>query len=194
MEFRRKFYFNITQQYGSTETGSVAISKINDLKNEFSMPFRKIGFKMEALENEENLYEILIDSTETIGAYIYHNKLQRIEPELYRTSDYGKYVDGKLIICGRITDIINVAGRKISKKYMESVMKKYPHLIWAKIEYGSNGLTCRYKLNDKKKTKEFKEFCKKELPAFSMPQKFIWIDDIESILTWKEGIKWEGAV
>lgn len=190
LEFRKKFHFSLTQQYGSTETGSVAISKSDDLKNEFSMSFRNIEYKLELFGQEEELYEILIDSKDTIGTYIFNNKLQYIEPGIYRTSDYGQCVDGKLIISGRIKDIVNIAGRKISKKYMESVMKKYPYLIFAKIEDESNGLSCRYKLYDKEKIMEFKEFCKKELPSFSMPQKFIWMDDLENILTWKEGIKW----
>lgn len=70
IEFADKFGYVITQQYGSTETGSLGISRPGDLKNEFSICFRGVSFNVRSMENEQDLCEIIVSSPETIGAYI----------------------------------------------------------------------------------------------------------------------------
>lgn len=184
-QFFKQYSYYITQQYGSTETGSIAFSRLKDKKNEFSVFLDDTSIKCEKYDQGNNLYEIYISSPTTIGSYIYENTVQLLDVNKYRTLDYGILKDGILTIYGRIDDIISIAGKKISKKYMEKIMKRFNDLSYVKITYEKGELTCRYKLNKKDSLQNFIEFCEKQLPAFSYPKKYISIENNDNI-NWKE--------
>ncbi len=190
--FANKYGHIITQQYGSTETGSLGISQLGDSKNEFSIFFRGVNYNLELMEDEQELCEIVVSSPETIGAYVYRNELKQIDPYNYRMFDYGKKVGEKLLVCGRLDDIINCAGKKVSKKYIENVIKKFTDLEYFKIERNESGIIFKYKLHSKENKSIFIEFCKKNLPSFALPRDYIWFENVEEIKmsNWKEGIVW----
>lgn len=190
MAFANKFGYIITQQYGSTETGSLGISQLGDSKNEFSLFFRGVDYNLELMEDEQDLCEIIISSPETVGTYVYKNEFKHLDPYNYRTFDYGKKTGERLSVCGRIDDIINCAGKKVSKEYIKNILKDFADLKYIKIEYNENGIIFKYKLHSKENISLFIEFCKKNLPVFALPKEYIWLDNIEETGTWKEGIVW----
>jgi long-chain acyl-CoA synthetase len=124
-EFRSRFGLRINQQYGSTETGAIAINLLDEGADPLAvgvpLPRREIR-----LGTSADAEEIAVRSPGSAVGYLH-------EPELtarhflsgwYLTGDVGFLSeDGVLTIKGRRTAFINVGGYKVDPSEIENVLR-----------------------------------------------------------------------
>lgn len=178
-KFKSKFGIPLTQQYGSTETGSLAISDEVDCANQFTIFMEGVE-----LNCDKRSGEILVHSSETMGSYIINNKVVKIPNNPYHTGDVGKVENNKMVITGRLDDIINIAGNKVSLTYLQKEILKCKGINSVSIEFKrttySAYLICYFSSDIISET-IVREFCKHELPKHFIPQKYVKVP-----LPWKQ--------
>lgn len=102
---------------------------------------------------------------------------------LYHTGDLGKKDrEGRLVICGRLNDMVKINGNRVEPGEIEGVAKKVLGVDWAAARIFDDGrkvFICVYylknmKVNFEKTRKEMEKY----LPYYMLPSFFIHIDKI----------------
>lgn len=113
-QFSDKFDTHIAQFYGSTETGGIA-SKMNG--NTFWTPFKDINVTVEE--------ERLLVSSPFISPYKIENEILIKLDNPFMTEDYIELQDNCFKLVGRTSNILKVAGKRISTKAMEHLLLQH---------------------------------------------------------------------
>jgi long-chain acyl-CoA synthetase len=130
----------LDEGYGMTETCTLITTRIGRLPE----PAGNVGvtaksiLRVEVVDDdhnpvpEETIGEIRVKGPGIMLGYL--NKPQetseRLQDGWVYTGDLGyKLADGSLVLCGRKTEFINVAGLKISPVEIEAVLNSYPGVI-----------------------------------------------------------------
>lgn len=133
------FGFPVTQIYGSSETAANTVnSKVRENKDYQTVGTSIAGVKIRIMDNEHELKrmqkgEICISSPYCAKGYI--EKTYTDYKGMVRTGDIG-YLDeqGLLYIVGRIKNMINVAGKKVSPEEVEQVIRQFENVKDVRVE------------------------------------------------------------
>ncbi len=188
--FKERFGAPLLQQYGSTETGSLAFGEENDSYSVVGKPLDGVGFNI--VNDELDRPILYISSPGTIGAYITENGIEELPKTNYRTGDMGRMTqDGKLEILGRSDDVIIVTGVKVSKSLLSSIITKFPGITHVKIGVLENRnlpeIYCEYAGSTDIDAGKLLEFCKKNIPGNQVPKFFRHVhkSELEPRSSWK---------
>lgn len=175
--FLDRFGIELTQQYGSTETGTITICQKGDPPECQGAPIEgnDISFK------EENNKNVMVVNTHGTMGYYIGEETELIANDFYETNDVGYFDDeGRLFIDGRKDDIIIRAGEKINLKIIGKIISENELIQKAEVVLDTNSelkeLVCFYSLvDDSMEIDEDKllDFCKKRLSQYQVPRKFI---------------------
>lgn len=190
-EFRQRFGKKLLQQYGSTETGSLAIgySEINNRYVGKPIP----GAKVEIMKDKFLRSCLYVNSAETIGGYITETGIEWLNGK-YKTGDMANIdSSGGIELLGRCDDVLIVDGKKVDKRYVETCIKTITGITEAKIYLGKSGtateLICKYTGEQELSKEKFITKCKPVLATFQIPKKFIYVENtyFQSSRSWKAG-------
>jgi len=109
------------------------------------------------------------------------------------TGDLAKYdKHGKLIICGRLKDLIIHKGLNIYPQEIENVISKYPAVLRVGVigldedSYGKIPVAVvQLRVKDEKIEEKLRALCKNELAGYKIPRKFIFVKDMPVTATGK---------
>lgn len=186
--FEKKFGVCMTQMYGSTETGSLAISSNEDEANFLSIMFEGVEFIVK--EDADGIPWIYVKTLETIGSYLKSNPSKNLQEEYIKMGDIGEITkDNRLHILGRGDDVVIVYGKKFSIKTINNVLKKNPDLVDFKLyKNKENGeLICEYVSDFEPQL--IRQFCRKHLQEYQIPKHFYKVDSIQ-----KNNISWKNRL
>lgn len=192
--FRTRFGVWVTQLYGCTEAGSVAIDL--DMTDK---PYGSVGRPMQNVEIKiisdrgttlpvGEIGEIVIVSqTLTSG---YHNmpelNQQAFKDGAFFTGDLGKIDEsGRLYITGRKKILIDTGGRKVDPIEIEDVLVTHPHIKEA-VVVGAKGFFAGeiikavivIKEGETVDKREISDYCKARLAEFKVPRMIEFRDEI----------------
>ena len=183
----------LIQQYGSTETGSLAISEPGDPANCVGLPLH--GVHVEAREVSANGSVLYVSSPETAGRYITEEGTPlSLEPQ-HCTGDVG-YVDarGRLRIDGRADDVVIRAGKKVSLRWVEDVLRELPEIARARVSCRKVGdrpeLHAEYASDSDVPYEVFVAHCSARLASHQMPKTFMRVplETLQRSRSWKQVI------
>lgn len=102
---------------------------------------------------------------------------------VYHTGDLGRFdEEGRLIICGRLNDMVKINGNRVEPGEIEAVTKKVLGIEWAAARIFDDGqkvFICVYYLdNIEVNFEETRRKMEKYLPYYMLPSFFIHIDNI----------------
>ncbi|MDD3324025.1 MAG: AMP-binding protein [Sulfurospirillaceae bacterium] len=112
-EFTDTFHTTLIQIFGSTETGSIAYKKQDDL---FWTPFDGV----EVTLNDEGLLHV---SSPFISKILWNNGFTHTNGAI-QTFDYATLQDGKFQLIGRSQNILKVAGKRYATAQIEEILEK----------------------------------------------------------------------
>ncbi|MGN6712515.1 ANL family adenylate-forming protein [Anaerocolumna jejuensis] len=189
-KFYKKFNIWPIQQYGSSETGSLALSEFGDEYNIIGLPLSGVEFYIDSEGSSKN--NILVSTKDTIGSYVVNGNLLNLDNERFKIGDIGEIrADRKLIIYGRSDDIIIKGGEKISITAVTKVIKLLPEIDEVLIYQSNNALQeviCNYSSNQVISNDKLINHCKQYLSNYQIPSQFIRVEKIENCRhhSWKK--------
>ena len=104
------------------------------------------------------------------------------EGKLYKTGDLAYWrEDGEIIFCGRIDNQVKLNGQRIELGEIENVISSSDYIssVAVLIQKNANkdGLVA-FCCGDESRKKHLKELCAQKLPAYMVPQAFVFIDEM----------------
>lgn len=186
-EIARDFY-SITkkvihQEYGSTETGTIALNMSDDLeKNIHSVgqPLKNIEINI-CIENEEESGIIEVKSKAISLGYIDEDFMSGC---WYKTGDIGYLDDDNYIfIVGREKRMINIAGKKVNPSEIEAILLKSSDvsevLVRGIILDSEEAIEALIVTKNKSLNKDdVKKFCIGKIAPYKIPRVINWVDSL----------------
>jgi acyl-coenzyme A synthetase/AMP-(fatty) acid ligase len=173
--------------YGSTECGGIAYDASDNPRTDASY----VGSPMENVElaiADNGCLEVHGDA---VGETYWPEPSERLAPGRFRTTDLADIIEGSVYLRGRATDVINIAGRKISPETIETVLLKHPSVrqcvVFGVTENDRERIVACVALEGQKGEMEtearcsntnLKHFLLNYLPAWQIPRDFWFVQEL----------------
>ena len=194
-ELEKVFNVPLIESYGMTEaTHQMTTNLLPPFKRKSGSVGLAVGLKVKVVDNNfvplpnEKEGEIIIKGESVFKGYLANNSANKtsFSKGWFRTGDLGYFdKDGCLFISGRIKEIINRGGEKISPKEIDEVFIKHPKIskvITFSIKHDKLGedVALAVVLRDKQKLNksDIKDFAKNKLAPFKIPRNIYFLKDI----------------
>ncbi|MFC4305870.1 class I adenylate-forming enzyme family protein [Cohnella boryungensis] len=178
-QFAAKYGVRIGQQYGTSETGVLAM----DWKGEHP---GSVGCVLEGVElsmaGEEEIAVRLAECP-----YLDEQGAERYREGAFHTSDRGERRDGLLYVHGRMDSVMAIGGLKVDLLEIEAKLRQFPGIadvtVYADRQAGSVGAYVQAK--DGCKEEELLSWCRTNMAAHKIPQALYWVDELPRTSTGK---------
>ncbi len=117
-----RFGLKIHNFYGSSECGGIAYDAADTPRPDDSCVGAPVRDVLVSL-NDEGCVVVCGDA---VGSGYWPNADERLRAGTFVTSDLGRFDGGRLYLHGRVGDLINVAGRKVSPESIEMALSSHP--------------------------------------------------------------------
>ncbi len=200
-DIEKIFGVPVIESYGMTEAAHQMTSNLlPPKKREVGSVGFPVGIKVRIFKDKNDLQigevgEVIIKGKSVFKGYIAkpHTNASSFINGWFRTGDLGYFnKEGSLFITGRIKEIINRGGEKISPKEVDDVFMKNIKIEKAvafSIKHEKLGedicLAVVLKKGKKCSSSELKEFARNKLANFKIPKKIYFLDEIPTGATGK---------
>jgi acyl-CoA synthetase (AMP-forming)/AMP-acid ligase II len=182
--------------YGATECGGIAYDT-SDVPREDAAC---IGTPMRDVSLSVNANGCLEVRGRNVGERYWPEPLPNLAGGVYVSTDLAELKDGLVFLRGRASDVINVAGRKISPEQIERILSAHPSvaecLVFgvpsADVQRGENIVACVVQRNATN-AEELRRFVMAKMESWQAPREFWFVDSLEvsargklSRAQWKE--------
>lgn len=173
--------------YGSSECGGIAYdaSSVPRLDPTCAgSPMRNVDLSIA----EDGCLKV---RSQAVGLTYWPEPSANLRPGVFRTSDLARLSDQQVLLCGRVGDQINVAGRKVSPESIEKVLSTHPAVreclvFGAPINDGQRSelIVACVVSHSAMSEDSFKQFMLEKLPAWQVPREW-WL--VESLAANQRG-------
>ena len=129
--FHARYQSPICQHYGSSETGAITTHMPDEVLERPDSVGRPMGdVKMRVVDGE-----VVVTSGALARGYVMGAPTDRqpFQPDGFHTGDRGRMQDGFLYIDGRVDDLINVGGFKVSPREVVDALESFPAVTEAAV-------------------------------------------------------------
>lgn len=191
-KFYEKTQKHILNEYGSTETGTMAINLSVEKYNKVGKPLNNVYINVEPIEELQNLqYEQVGKlSIKSEGMAIGYLNGAPFDRGWFYTGDIvGIDNEGYIEIIGRDKEMVTISGLKVNLSEIYDVIMKHELVQDALIrrvedkEFGEAVEAIVVRTNDKLTSKVLADHCRKYMAAYKVPR----------IIEWSESIKKSGT-
>lgn len=174
----------IHQEYGSSETGTIAINLSDDLEKNICSVGRPLCNVQLRIEKDEDL-DIGIIQVNSRGRSTGYIGEDGFEDGWYTTGDLGNLNDeGYIHILGRVNRLINTSGLKVNPSEVESCLLKHPQVSDVLVrgakhpDFGEVVEALVVRRGDELTEDALSRFCQGNLALFKIPKIFRWVDSL----------------
>jgi long-chain acyl-CoA synthetase len=103
----------------------------------------------------------------------------------FLTGDFGRFdARGHLVLTGRVSAFINVAGRKVQPDEVEQVLRTMPSIADVRVlgapdaARGQQIVACIVPRDGQRNVLAVRQFCASRLAVYKIPRQIIWLDSI----------------
>jgi len=125
----------------------------------------------------------LVVRSRAVGESYWPEPASALGHGVYETTDLASLHDGKVYLQGRLGDLINVAGRKISPEIIERILLTHPKVREC-VVFGApsrdveRSETIVALVAGEKCETELRQFLLERLPAWQMPREWQWVESL----------------
>jgi acyl-coenzyme A synthetase/AMP-(fatty) acid ligase len=167
--------------YGATECGGIAY----DVSAKPRTDPACVGVPMKNVRLSINAEGCLVVRGDAVGQGYWPEPSAALARRRYVSGDLAEIRDGIVHLCGRATDLINVAGRKVSPESIERVLRDHPGvkecLILgapaADLGHGEQIVACVVPESGVE-AEELKLFLQQKLPAWQLPRDWRFVESL----------------
>lgn len=172
----------VINEYGSSETGTIAINYPPDNNYYTGKSLKGVNIKL-INTDKKGIGRLAVKSKGiSLG---YYNQLP-IYGDYYETGDMIQIIDkNRINICGRFNDIVSISGMKVDTKEVEKLILKDTRVKDCLVKkredsiYGECLEAIVVPINEKLKESDVREFCAKHLAIYKIPSYIIFVKQIE---------------
>jgi long-chain acyl-CoA synthetase len=159
--------------YGASECGGIAYDRSGRPREDATCA----GSPMEGVSVALNAEACLRVRSAAVGMTYWPVQEEGLADGQYQTSDLAELRDGNVSLRGRRSDMINVAGRKVSPESIEQALAAHPKVTdcvvfgvpSSEVERGETIVAC-VRLSSRMGVEELREYLLAQLPAWQLPR------------------------
>jgi len=182
-KFREKFGQTIHSFYGSSECGGICYDREARLEQAGFVGASMNGVKIQMLEPGAAASRIRIQSAAAGDGYFPEPDLDKLGGGFFAPDDLLEKSDAGFRIVGRVSDVINVAGKKVNPAEVESEILRVEG-VQAAVVFGrvstlrnEEVVACVVAAPQVRET-ELLEFCRQRLSGWQVPKRIFFVDEI----------------
>ncbi len=168
--------------YGASECGGIAYDRTARPRQDATV----VGSPMENVNVVVDEEECLVVQSRAVGETYWPEPTPVLAGGVYRTSDLAELKEGLVYLRGRVTDLINVAGRKVRPETIEQTLLKHP-LVSDCLAFGVPSteterteyiVVCVVRKSEVA-IDALREFLLARLPAWQVPREWAFVDSLQ---------------
>jgi long-chain acyl-CoA synthetase len=183
------FGVKIHSFYGTTEAGGIAYDDEDELHDETTVG-RPISGVAVTLRPEEGAPDdggrVHVGGKAVAARYVGERSADgSFVDGGFLTGDFGRFDEhGRLLLTGRVSAFINVAGRKVQPEEVEQVLRAMPSIADARVlgapdaARGQQIIACVVPRDDQRNVLAVRQFCASRLAVYKIPRQIVWLDGI----------------
>ncbi|MBU6409179.1 MAG: acyl--CoA ligase [Verrucomicrobia bacterium] len=167
--------------YGASECGGIAFDASDAPREDAAIA----GMPLDGVQVSLNEDGCLIVQSDAVGETYWPPAPPSPGNRVFQTFDLAELKDGKVLLHGRLNDLINVAGRKVSPETIESVLLSHPAIrdclvLGVPSRDKERGQTIAAIIASDAAAEELKAFALERMPAWQAPRLWHFVDSLES--------------
>src|SRR5213594_896080 len=184
-KFREKFNLPIHSFYGSSECGGICYDReaTNETEGFVGRPMKGVG--IEVLEPSASASQIQVHSAAVADGYFPEPDEEKLGNGVFVPDDLLARHGSGFKIVGRISDVINVAGKKVNPAEIEERLLHFPGVRQA-VAFGrpagaglrNEEVAACVVANVNLRENELMEFCRTALIGWQVPKRIFIVDSI----------------
>jgi long-chain acyl-CoA synthetase len=182
-KFRGKFQHSIHSFYGSSECGGICYDREARLVEPGFVGQPMDGVKLELLEPDAPASRIRIQSAAAGDGYFPEPDAEKLGGGFFAPDDLLARSDDGFRIVGRVSDVINVAGKKVNPAEVEAELLRFDG-VRAAVVFGRESVlrnedvaACVAASAGVRET-ELLEFCRQRLSGWQVPKRIFFVEEI----------------
>ncbi|HEY8835830.1 MAG TPA: class I adenylate-forming enzyme family protein [Chthoniobacterales bacterium] len=182
-KFRGKFRRAIHSFYGSSECGGICYDREARLEEPGFVGGPMDGTKLELLDPDAPASRIRIQSAAAGDGYFPEPDAEKLGGGFFAPDDLLSRSDDGFRIVGRVSDVINVAGKKVNPAEVEAELMRFDG-VRAAVVFGRESVlrneevaACVAASAGVRET-ELLEFCRQRLSGWQVPKRIFFVDEI----------------
>ena len=167
--------------YGSTECGGIAYDATEVPRVDES----SVGQPMKNVEVNVNADGALLVRSRAVGQTYWPEPEETLAHGVFQTCDLAELKDGEVHLCGRTSNHINVAGRKVSPAIIEQALREHKAVTECLVFGVPGGDAHRIDLivacvtvEPKTTRDELKQFLLQKLPSWQVPREWWFVESL----------------
>ena len=177
-EILKKCGIKVHNFYGSTECGGIAYDATTVPRNDGSC----VGTPMQNVAVTVGEGGCLEVCSHAVAETYWPEPSDSVGAGRFRTSDLGEIIDGAVYLRGRASDVINVAGRKVSPETIETALARHSDIrecvVFGVTESHRERIVACVSLNRDVSSDQLKQFLLEQLPSWQVPRDFWFVDTL----------------
>lgn len=180
-KFRERFGFAIHSFYGSSECGGICYDRDARLVVPGFVGEPMKGMTVEPLELEAEMSRIRVRSAAAGDGYFPEPEPARLSEGAFVPDDLLTPVEGGFRIAGRVTDVINVAGKKVNPAEVEAALLAFAGVHEA-IVFGRGSALRNEEVaacvvaGREVEQRELLDFCRRRLSGWQVPKRIFFLE------------------
>ena len=178
-----KFDLKVHNFYGASECGGIAYDKAETPREDSAC----VGTAMANVSLSINSHGCLEVRGRSVGEGYWPEMICSLADSVYVTSDLAELKDGAVLLRGRASDVINVAGRKVSPETIERALATHPAIrdclvfgmASSDTERGDTIVACVVRRNGTS-AEELRQFLLAQMDSWQTPREFWFVESLEA--------------
>jgi acyl-CoA synthetase (AMP-forming)/AMP-acid ligase II len=181
--FRRKFQRSIHSFYGSSECGGICYDREARLEEPGFVGKPMNGVKVELLDPESPASRIRVQSEAAGDGYFPEPEEEKLGDGCFIPDDLLRAEADGFRIVGRVSDVINVAGKKVSPAEVEAVLLHFDG-VRAAVVFGrastlrNEEVTACVVAGKAVRETDLLDFCRGRLSGWQVPKRIFFVEEI----------------
>lgn len=167
--------------YGSSECGGIAYDAADSARTETA----NVGSAMKNVELSVASNGCLTVRSAAVGQGYWPNGDDSLKDGVFRTSDLAEIQDGNVLLRGRLSDLINIAGRKLDPATIEASLVQHPAVVEC-LAFGvpdiadarGETIVVCYRTHADIAPEDLRRFLLQRLPAWQVPREWCAVDSL----------------
>jgi acyl-CoA synthetase (AMP-forming)/AMP-acid ligase II len=182
-KFREKFERSIHSFYGSSECGGICYDRDARLDEPGFVGAPMAGVKVEMLEANASASRIRVQSPAAADAYFPDTDPERLGGGFFLPDDLLTRSGDGFRIVGRLSDVINVAGKKVNPAEVEAELLRFDG-VRAAVVFGRESVLRNEEVaacvaaGAAVREPDLLEFCRQRLNGWQVPKRIFFVDEI----------------